>query len=183
MPNPFFKLGTPVQNDEEPLGEVPIPEQYVGQNYAYRGTETHGVAPTEEPSPSPGNDQAVPVEFEEPTEPPPPVPVRIVTEESDAQQRFRVIRGITSAAVGTVTIPIQAFGPMHNRRALKIFNLGTVTLWFGHEQQAATKAGGFPILANGSEALDYSQDSAIWVSSDDGTAQPYAILVQYETET
>lgn len=187
MPNPFIKAG-PANTSSGgdgglPIGRQPVPEAYVGLNNPYRGVETHGVAPTESWVDTPENDMSIDVVVEEPEPEQEPVPVRIVTERSDAQKRFRVLRGITNPKVGNVFLPMIAIGSGPNMSKRKVFNLGTVALYIGPEQQQASAASGFPILANTSEDLGESTDSAIWIDSADGTAQPYAILVEYETET
>lgn len=190
MPNPFMRLGTPNQgtdqniadSDKHPYGQAPVLEHIKGHNNPYRGVESHGVVPNNDPTPVPGNTEGVDTVFisEEPD--PAPVPVRIVQESSNAQKRFRVLRGITNTSISAVTVPNIVIGENRSRRKMLIFNLGTVTLYIAAEQMNASASNGYPILANTSIDLSNSPDSAVWVSSADGTAQPYAVLIEYETE-
>jgi hypothetical protein len=179
--NPLMRKPANTSGDynTQAVGQAPIPEIVEGTNWAYRGSETHGVAPTVDPSPVEGISPTVDVPTE-PFEPdPPPVPVRIVSEKSNAKKNFRIYRTIAPGGAA----PKQLIGPMRNRSALKVKNADTVTIYIGTEQSTTTSAFGYPLAAGESIDMNDAPDAEIWGVSSDATDRAVAFLIAYETET
>lgn len=79
--NPLIstRMNTGKQPQDRPQAIPPVPEEYVGDNNPYRGTESHGVARTVEPTPIEGYGATQPgVTYVKPEKDEEPVPVRIV---------------------------------------------------------------------------------------------------------
>lgn len=80
----------------------PVPEDYTGKVYPYRGTETHGVPDPDytEPDLEFKGEQAR-VEYEEPEKETDPIPVRVVNEYAREETQWRVSRFPVSAGQST----------------------------------------------------------------------------------
>lgn len=164
-------------------GEMkPVEEHVKGINFPYRGQEQHGVAATEEWEDVPVPDDDMHTAIAEPEPEHEPVPVRVVREHSNEKYMWRVNRVYTNADGN----PRRLVGAMHNRNILSIVNIGTVTVWYGFDQESAVKVFGYPLAANAEVIFgaDYHgiSDGEVWAVADDGTQQPIAIKYGYNTE-
>lgn len=134
MPNPFIKLGGQVQSKEpqehrpEPI--APIPESYEGVNNPWRGTEDHGVAPTNTPAP-PGMDADTKagIHYMPPEPEHDPIPVYVVNEYGKEMRKWRVYN---SFANPSVSVPF--IGRNMARTSLYIKNTHlTESVWIAPE--------------------------------------------------
>ncbi len=142
----------------------PIPETYAGQNFPYRGTETHGVDPIYdvEPPPEQWEGGMVPVSVAEPEEPQKVIPVRIVEESSEEYDDW---------ATGQADIgvnPTQIVGRNPRRSSLKIRNLSaTVVVYVGKDMGGANFFSGWPI--DPGDSLDLNSTEAVFGRAVTGT--------------
>jgi hypothetical protein len=144
------------------------------RNLAYRGTETHGVAITEdwsEVEPYGANETVVEIQPNEPE--PEPIPVRVVS--GDESRELRDIRFLHEYATDG---PTRIVGKNEGRTNLKIRNLSAGTrVWLGSTESLAPFVG-YP-LDGGAEFSTPSQ-SDIWaMSGTPGTTVELAIAYDY----
>lgn len=191
MPNPFMRSGTPNQSGrrkgpdnfgdvkETPVGvgyttgqETPLPS--VGGHSepnvnAYRGTETHGVAPTghfHDVDPIDPDDAIV--EFEIPPEPPEPIPVRIVQE-----GKRELIKSTVQHAYAAPGYQQRLVNRDTARKSCKISNLhATDTVWISPDTSVQPYTG-YPIKAG--VEFTYNAQGALWCISGSGNTIELAL--------
>lgn len=114
---PLFKKAEQVEEAEiRPI--APEPEAYVGENLPYRGVQPHGVPMEQDFVDLDEEAEEVnpPVEYETPSEPPEPVPVRIIQEFRKELKRWRT----TQWGVGNM--PVMVAGRSSTRRRIIVSN-------------------------------------------------------------
>lgn len=118
-----------MKSPDRPEALTPVPEEYEGTNFPYRGTGNHGVEPTPGVDPEAYYDRSSfdmnPDKFESlpPEKEPDPVPVRIVNENARERFNFRT---------GTITLlpnanPVELFARNDNRSLIRLRVPGTST--------------------------------------------------------
>lgn len=168
-----------VPADSYPPDDVPHPVrplvEHAPNNFAGRGTETHGVTPQHYSEPQLeifDQGEVKPDHQREPERHEVPVPVRIVnTDDVHEIKSF----GTTQTSAGQA--PVQLVGRDTTRTNLVIRNLSAstgVSVFIG-TQRSANTMNGFPIDPGGSESLTTTEP--IWgVSADGSTVVPIAIM-------
>lgn len=134
MANPLLSRQKVTSTDPQDHRVDPVPEAYAGQNWPYRGIETHGVDPNNKPDDMPGFDGTIPVELVVKDPPPDPIPVKIVGEGG---------RQITDWTTSTFTVfgnAIRILDADRNgrRKTALIKNLGPNTAYLGPSSESAT---------------------------------------------
>jgi hypothetical protein len=181
MPNPLVKIG-PQSTSKTPSRPQPLepePEAYAGDNFPYRGTQTHGVEPLYESAPELEYGEGRLVEYEEPetkAEQAEPIPVRIVQE---AGRELRMANAVVQTAYGTGkgVRASRILGRDDKRSSATIKNLNTATVWLGHTEAAAKVGSGFPL----EDGQDYTtQSQGEWFAAIDQVDDaPVYVVVEY----
>lgn len=173
MANPLINRRQSTSTEPQDHGRVdPVPEEYAGENFPYRGIETHGVEPTERPEEEREWDGVVPAEYRIPDAEPEPTPVRIVQTGGKELHKWHVRRDYANGAASRI------LGRNETRTAMRVRNLDpAVTVWVGSEGsvQAFT---GYPVPAGTEFKLDKAE-AEVWAISEDGTQVPLAIIEEY----
>lgn len=141
---------TPYQTEPE----MPRVERYAGHNNPYRGTEEHGVAPTEEWSDVPRHATEAAV-FLPPDEEQAPIPVKVVTESGSE----RVLWRGQSVPVGDT--PTRVAGGHEKRRNLQIRNDGPNAVFLGSQGSDANPITGYKLPSGQSVTLANTHDD-VW---------------------
>lgn len=157
-------------------GQVtPVPDDFDGPVFPYRGQETHGV-------PDSGYEtidddlyaQGRPVEYTEPEREPDPVPVRIVSgDKSRVVKSFRVGRLV--APVGSAA---QILPRHENRTTAKVRNMHATDVMYVSDSNSVTALSGYPVPASG----EWSTDSTEPVYATSGTANVIEVATVVELE-
>ena len=166
MPNPLMRLGlgqrisTDPQEHQEP--ETPILEHVVGNNFPYRGSQDHGVVPTEKPleAASYAGDNAAYFEPEEPD--PELIAVKVVNEAKREIRTFTTQQVIVDGNVQRI------LGRDPNRVSVRLTVIGAVAVWFGGDANVS-KYSGYPFAQGAS--LDLTANDEIYAFSDTGAQQ------------
>lgn len=173
MPNPLAVPGpqrdtsTQTQHKE---AYTPRTEAYEGDNNPYRGTEAHGVEPTEDPTNIPGwNSESIPVPVEIETPDPDPIPVRIVSGES--AQEFKRWRVATEYASPEGRRIVNA---LDTRTILKVRNSSDAVTVFVGPDESVSAFTGYPLGPGQEITLTTTED--VWGIA----AEQVLISVLYE---
>lgn len=166
MPNPFVDTPEQMNQSKEPPASLdenaPVMEEYAGENFAYRGIETHGVQPTAKAADVvtdwAQDGRPVPVIYVQPGVEIDPVPVRIVNEGSDEVKRWRVSTAYAGIA------PAQLVGRNIMRTNLKIRNLDDTDTVYVSPDSTVSTFSGYP-LAPG-EMLELRSTDEVWAVAD-----------------
>jgi hypothetical protein len=153
----------------------PRAEDYAGDNNAYRGVESHGVAKTVDPIDVSGYDGTVPVVYDQPAPEPVPVPVRIVSESARERKMWRVNRYLVNSVA-----PVRVVNALETRTDLHIHNAGPNDVFLSPESHSATEGFGFPVAAGGS--LSLNSEESVWGSVRNGESAELRILTEYTVE-
>lgn len=184
MPNPFMKLGTPVQSKdpERPTGAVtPVPEVVVGTVFPYRGMETHGVAPTQDwrnTADYEGDyDGEGPVAYEPIPDNIDPIPVFIVETEAKGRQieRGTCFRGYAGANSAQNVLSADYQG--RRRRSAKIKNLDATVVYIGYSADQATPISGWPLVTN--EVFEAVGEDDVWAYGIGANPSQLAVATEY----
>lgn len=184
MPNPFMRLGTPNQSNQDmapdrPHPTPPIPENYEGTNQAYRGIETHGVPPTGKPRDVQVeySDGTRPIVYDPPPQDPDPIPVKIVNEGPNERRDFRT----RQSPVNPLSIAQQLVGANDSRTSVKFRNThATLLVYISHDANIAA-FNGYPLVA-GAE-LQLNTESDVWALNPDATnTVTVAVLEEFSVE-
>ncbi len=160
----------------------PVPEHYQGQNFPYRGTETHGVKPPADMDADAyyhvgmwddGEAETIKSEPELKTED--VIPVRIVQGEKGRQRLdWRAGRFYVQ------NIAQELVGRLETRRSLRIKNNSqTATIYIGPDSGVAVYTG-YP-LGPGQDILIYSTEN-VFAVTDNGSTAEVGILTEYAVE-
>lgn len=167
---------------DRPQAIPPVPEEYEGTSFPYRGIENHGVEPTPGVDPElyydrnsydmdPDKFNTIPAEKE-----PDPVPVRIVNESARERFHFRV---------GTITIPttsdaLELCGRNDNRSLIRIRVPGSSpgSIVFGSTRSLS--AGTVYTLAAGQE-IEFRTTEPIFVNASNPAQAPVFMFIETYT--
>lgn len=178
MPNPMIAHGE-MNQSKEPYEETkganePAAEVYAGENFPYRGIETHGVKPTADPTNMPdwrSDGRLVPVLTVPPNVEIEPVPVRIVNEGSREIKRWRN---------STYLVPdtaVQIVGRDRTRTRVLIRNVSTADPIFIGTDSSLTPTFGY-VLDFGA-TLELFSTEEIWAIANPTDSVSLNILVEY----
>lgn len=151
----------------------PIAEEFPGQVYPYRGTESHGVdqAFTPEPSPDEWEGGSVVIDTT-PPEPEKVQPVRIVEKTSTEYDSWSVTRDNVADA------PVMIVGRNRRRKQVTIRNLHAAdTLMIGTANSSSLAGTGFPIPAGTERVI--SATEPVWAVSVTVNQIPVAMLTEF----
>jgi hypothetical protein len=167
MPNPLL---TPEEKNvsKGPSNSLsdhePVEESYAGENFPYRGIETHGVQPTDDPTNMPDwreDGRIVPIAYVPAGVEVDPVPVRIVNTGSAEVDKWRV-----STFYAGVT-PVRLIGRDDKRTVLKIKNLTESETVYVSPDSTVSTFSGYPIATG--ESIELRSTDEVWaVASADG---------------
>lgn len=176
MPNPFSSLArvqvTSKNAPERPEAIPPVPEHPAGDNNPYRGTESHGVAAVNKPSPTQGDWDTqegrtyLPAEQEYE-----PIPVRIVQEHGNEFRQFRVHK-FTILGV-TMILPRNL-----SRISARLRNSGNEVLYLGSDANVVDYLAYTLNAAN--PTLDIRTQDAVYITNIGGVAGPAGQIEIYE---
>ena len=167
---------------DRPNAIVPVPEDYEGTNFPYRGVGNHGVEPTPGVDPeayydrtsydmNPDKFESIPAEKE-----PDPVPVRIVNENARERYNFRT---------GTMQLlpnadPVELFARNDNRSLVRLRVPGTSSGSFLVSHNRSMAAGMSYTLSPGNE-IEFRTTEPIYVVQ--VTASQAPTIMYLETYT
>lgn len=158
MPNPLIgsaRLNTGKRADDRPHAVPPVPEEYEGTNFPYRGTNEHGVEPHSMPHEFlPEWDDTVSGEYEPEIAPVDPVPVRVVERYTRELKTWQPIRTIIPALETRMIL-----GQDNTRTSAVITNLGTETIYIG-DTVGVRDYTGFPVNAGGT--FSFGAETAVY---------------------
>jgi hypothetical protein len=185
MPNPllrapFGRQQTPAMADPPKERQAPDVIDDIGVQevvFPYRGTEPHGVAPTEHPTSAPGfNEDTVLADVTPEAPEPEPVPVRIVSQGGREVVQWRSMRAIVDGSQRLIV------GRNERRRNLRIRNMNAAgrTVFIAPDSNV-TSYDGWP-LAPGTELQFTAAQSEVYGVSDDGSQVEVAILSEHAIE-
>lgn len=178
MPNPLIgsaRLNTGKRADDRPHAIPPTPEHYAGENFQYRGTETHGV-PVDE-SAEPLHDlyeNNASGRYEPAPEPVEPIPVFVVSQSGRELRRWRTGQEILDSTSALVTRMLVGRNPARNSVTVK--NTGAQTMYVGETESVAAYTG-YPI-PSGVEKTFYHEDP-IFAVAVAGQATTVAIYEEF----
>lgn len=180
MPNPLTRRqGNSSKTDvDRPVAVTPVPERVQGHVFAYRGMETHGVDPNNDPRDPEDygwmeGQRGTPIDFEPAPNPPDPIPVIIVQNAGRELKRFRTTRGSVDSRVQCV------LGRDPLRRKVLIRNTSADPVYIGDSQQAASPMHGWPLAQN--ETVSIETQSDIYAVSSTSNVCVLAFVVEYVT--
>jgi len=178
MPSPFhrfpFNTSKRAATDREPI--EPVPEHYEGYNNPYRGTELHGVEPTDDPRPVPGHASGRGVEYDPPLPEPEPIPVVLRNEGGLELRRSRIYQGKANALQSN-----QLVGRDDTRLKVRLKNLGTSVVYIGNRNDTAHPNHGWPLAQN--ELFESETQDELWAISSHATdPMTVAVHVVYGAE-
>lgn len=177
MPSPFNRFPANMsKNPPKDRAIEPTPESYEGYNNPYRGTEMHGVEPTDDPRPVPGYGSGRTVEYDPPLPEPEPIPVVVVHTGARELRRSRIYQ--SSANVGA---PTQIVGRDESRILVKLKNLGASVVWIGHDDNIANAQHGWPLAENETYESP-TQDTLYALSSHVSDPMNVSVTVVYGAE-
>ena len=165
MRNPL--LGSRQQNtsrapSKTPEAVPPVPEEYEGDNNPYRGTESHGVAAVNKPSPVAGYEStAEGVHYLDEVITDEPIPVRVVQDRGRELRRWQANAFVLTAAGGPVRIATRNL----TRTRLRVFNSSVAeNAWISNERlDSSGTFAAFKLVPGSVELL--AQDD-VWCFSD-----------------
>ena len=161
--------------DRTPI--TPVPESYAGHNFPYRGIETHGVEPTEQPLEPADWEPGRPVHYEQPEPEPQPVPVRIVSEAGREIRRFRTFGMVTGVQGGE---PRAIVGRDEERSSVTVKHVATdVVVWVSHAPETANDIEGFPLTTGDTFVTQSHMPIFAWADETDPTS--VYVSVEYAT--
>lgn len=161
----------------------PVPEHYEGENQPYRGTETHGVKPTEgvdagayyaEMQQDDGPDD---VQYVAPDEELEPIAVRVVQKTSRERLSWRAVRFI----VGDT--PQQILGRHERRKNVRIRVHGALDgdpVYIGNESGLRPYTG--YLIPAGTELYPFQSTEEIWAIADAGISVELSIMYDFGVE-
>lgn len=157
---------------------TPIPESYAGDNNPYRGTESHGVHPTVDPTNTPGyreDGRPVALPLVPDSEPPAPLPVRIVNEGGKEFDKWRVA---TAYAIPQAS---QIVGALRSRTTLRIRNNSETDTVYVSPDSSCSPFTGYP-LRPGAE-LSLNSTDPVYACTDPAVPQVIlSVLWEYTVE-
>lgn len=193
MPRHGIKRGTPTTHYEPETGYTvvdvqetdegpppgtrlkPIVEEYEGQNFPYRGTETHGVNPLYDAPPSPEAWEGGMVEIDTSRldeEPEKVIPVRIVAESTEEHESW------STQQYWVGNNPTQLAGRNTRRTALKIKNLSdTVVIYVGPNEMSTRASLGYPV--DPGEIFSLTGSDQLWAVSATSDQVLVAVFMEY----
>lgn len=180
MPNPLFNRQrvtstSPPNRPQQPM--EPVPEPVVGEVFAYRGQEQHGVYPMGGSVGPPVVGDTVDAVFEVADPEPDPVAVRIVGAQRNERPTMRARQ-----------VPVQGSAPVqvagqHNRRAkLTLRAITGGTLFIGGTREQCDGLQGFLCDGTGSGQLDITSQGEVWASTPGGSGGTIYVMEHF-TET
>ncbi len=183
MPNPFTtpeavnqSLNPPDTMADHGSNSL-VMEEYAGENFPYRGIETHGVKPTVDPTDVPEwltEGRVVPIAYVPANVEIDPVPVHIVNLGSDEERKWR------TAVSYAGTVPSQVIGRNTARTSLKIQNLSTNpgTIYVSPDSSVSAFTG-YPLVPGA--YIELKSHEEVWaVSTVDNTI--LSVLWEYTVE-
>lgn len=178
MPNPFARLHPQNLSKNPPRDRVidPVPEKYEGYNNPYRGTEMHGVEPTEDPRATPDHSSGRDVVYDEPLPEPEPIPVVVRTTGGREFRRSRIFQGKANARN-----PSRVVGKDESRIKVKLKNLGASVVYVGNNDTTANVNEGWPLAQNEVYESE-TQDELFALSSHAADPMTVAVTVIYSAE-
>ena len=179
-PNTGYTIVDVQETDEGPAPGTalkPIPEEYEGHNFPYRGTETHGVDPLYDvPVPADqweGGSITVNVDHEKQA-PQTVVPVRIVNQGPREIKEWRAFRVYAGAN------PSILVGKFDARESFTIRNLSPdKKIYLGGDLQVS-RGQGYPVDPGAVFSIDC--DTEVWGISEDGSDIDVAVYVVFTVE-
>jgi hypothetical protein len=178
MPSPFTRrpmvTSDPVR-DRQPI--TPVMESVDADVFPYRGTQTHGVEPTEKFLEPADYTDGRPVEYERAETPPDPIPVRIVSESGRELRQFRTVAMATGDNVNGARMVL---GQDEERSSVRLKHITeSAVVWVSHEYGSAGPINGYP-LAEGDE-WSSNAHTPIYAWVDSATAIPVYMSIEYAT--
>ena len=182
MPNPFVELprnrSRRIDVEREPI--EPVPEEYAGDNNPYRGIETHGVAPTERPSPVPKFTSGVEVEYLDEVREPEPVPVRIVQSGPEFKRTFRVDgHQYNYSDFGGRPFRLLPREPYRVKVTIIATN-GLFEMYIGASDQLKDWSGGYPISRGRSVSIETTVVICPLIADSSATNMRVAFIAEYQ---
>ena len=166
--NPLVTTGEEMNQSKEPPASLdenaPVMEEQAGENFPYRGIETHGVKPTVDPTNVPEwreDGRLVPIAYVPVGVDIDPVPVRIVNTSKGEVDKWRVDTAYAGVS------PVQLVNRNATRTFLKIKNLelaGGDTVYVSPDSTVSTFSG-YPIAPGEILELWHSTDE-VWAVAD-----------------
>lgn len=167
---------------DRPQAIPPVPEEYEGVNFPYRGVGNHGVEPTKGVDPEayydrtsydmdPDNFESLPPEKE-----PDPVPVRIVNENARERYHFRTV----SMTIPTTSDTVELCGRNDNRSLLRIRVPGSSpgSIVFGGSRNLSP--GTVYTLAAGQE-IEFRTTEPVFVNASNPAQAPTLMFIETYT--
>lgn len=161
----------------------PVPEHYDGENFPYRGTQTHGVQPPSDVDPgeyyeNSAQDDGTELEdipYVAPEEEPEPVPVRIVQKTARERLDWRAVRySVTDQAQ-------QILGRHEKRKSVRIRVHGdTDAIYIGNDSGLRTYTG--YMVPAGTELFPISSTEDVWAIADSGKTVEISIMYEFGVE-
>lgn len=162
---------------DRPQAIAPVPENYVGVNFPYRGIGTHGVVPTQDVDPeeyydhtsydmNPDNFKTLPPEKE-----PEPVPVKIVND--SARERYMFRTQTLVIPVGSDVVQLVGRNDRRNMVRLRIPGSSAGSIIFGGDRNLSVGFG--YTMATGTE-LEFRTTEPVYVVAAN-TAQAPTVMV------
>jgi hypothetical protein len=170
MPNRYSQQPGQATAPDERQPYTPVPEDYAGENNPYRGTETHGVAPSVPPYDVPDYDDARPVVFEIAEPEPEPIPVRVVGEHSREMHDWALTKLPLNEARA-----YQLAGRDLRRTSLMVRNEGPDSVYVSPDNNVATY---LAIELGPGDSLNLSTQNDVWGTV--VTGQTAVVLVSTE---
>lgn len=172
--------GQATPRDREPERVQPVPEEYEGVNFPYRGTEQHGV-----PVPPNAKYDTREFEYEQPDtkvgylpedKEPDPIPVRIVQESARERLEWRCIQG----SVGDAPVPIVDRLEARRSLAVKVMPDSPNGVYVGPTQDVKPYTGFY--VAPG-EKVELRSTERVWaISAVAGTVATYCVMYEFGVE-
>lgn len=166
--------------DREPERVQPVPEQYEGVNFPYRGTQKHGVEVPKDAQYDTrefewDESAETPDEYMEPEPEPDPIPVRVVNESARERLDWRPVRHV-------VTDQGQRILNRHDRRGpVRIQNMSLGSNVYVGNDAGVQPYTGFRIKAD-SEIYPFTSTEDVWAIADSGETADICIMYEFSVE-
>lgn len=152
---------------------TPIIEPHEGSVIPYRGTEQHGIHPSE-PYSDHRDELRKSVDVTLSPHPHPATPVLVTVVKSDGDE-FTEWRVVSTLASGT---PAQILMRNRLRTYARVTNSGAVTVYIGRDPFMNAYNNSFPIPAGGTIEMHHTED--VWVMSADGSNVDVRAYVEFK---
>lgn len=177
MPNPLLN-SKEMNQSREPSDSMsdhePVMEEYAGENFPYRGIETHGVKPTADPTNMPDwreDGRLVPVAYVPEGVEIAPIPVRIVTSGQKEVKKFRVNKYVVPDT------PVQMLPRDATRTRIRIRNRSTSLNIFIGSDSSVTEDFGY--IVGTSATLELVTTEEVWAIAGAGNTVSIDLLTEY----